>query len=564
MFPVRLKVVMLCAFFFLLFSVVSSVSARSGSIPLLAVTEGSGAGLVAELELSVVSGSGEVFLNTYPLTKLSTQLSLRVAVDQACQELLVDCSKSDFMFTIRAPPGIVGGPSAGGAAAVLTAEVVGNLSRKYSSIVMTGTINTGGVIGPVGGYEEKIQAAARQGFKTVLVPKGALRGSNFSVNATVNITEVGTLRDVLERWYVYSPIVDSQTLLLSTSYAEAMRSVAEDLCKTVVDVNVTSNASSLLSEGKAYSAASLCFRSNIDRGTKELSNVSAENRSALLASLRSEVETLEKNLSSEPKLKSYAGIQSFLSVQERVSEAKSDLGENSSSPESLSYIRERLRSARSWASVHDGGKKVFSINDAVVNFACADSIESAEQVVSYVDSFAPGVLQRTGATLQDAGDDQQRGDFVLCVFRSLKAKAEANALLSQVGVDDEETMRDMLNDKLGFVKRSLIRAVNRGMFPTIGYSYYEYALTLEERDPGLSLLFSEYALEFSELDRVLQKQVSFPKSQVSYPESRFPSSISWEWFGVGVLVGGVVVIVLSRFRKGSLSSPVSVSSRRLR
>ena len=26
----------------------------------------------------------------------------------------------------------------------------------------------------------------------------------FSVNATVNITEVGTLRDVLERWYVYS------------------------------------------------------------------------------------------------------------------------------------------------------------------------------------------------------------------------------------------------------------------------------------------------------------------------------------------------------------------------
>ena len=57
---------------------------------------GSGAGLVAELELSVVSGSGEVFLNTYPLTKLSTQLSLRVAVDQACQELLVDCS-SDFI-----------------------------------------------------------------------------------------------------------------------------------------------------------------------------------------------------------------------------------------------------------------------------------------------------------------------------------------------------------------------------------------------------------------------------------------------------------------------------------
>ena len=46
------------------------------------------------------------------------------------------------------------------------------------------------------------------------------------------------------------------------------------------------------------------------------------------------------------------------------------------------------------------------------------------------------------------------------------------------------------------MKRSLIRAVNRGMFPTIGYSYYEYALTLEERDPGLSCCFLEYARIF--------------------------------------------------------------------
>ena len=69
-----------------------------------------------------------------------------------------------------------------------------------------------------------------------------------------------------------TPIVDSQTLFFQRRMLR-LCSVAEDLCKTVVDVNVTSNASSLLSEGKAYSAASLCFRSNIDRGTKELSNV---------------------------------------------------------------------------------------------------------------------------------------------------------------------------------------------------------------------------------------------------------------------------------------------------
>jgi hypothetical protein len=38
------------------------------------------------------------------------------------------------------------------------------------------------------------------------------------------------------------------------------------------------------------------------------------------------------------------------------------------------------------------------------------------------------------------------------------------------------------------------------VFPILGYSYFEYANSLKESDPFSALLYSEYALELSNLD----------------------------------------------------------------
>ena len=72
----------------------------------------------------------------------------------------------DFFYTIRANSNIVGGPSAGAAITVLTVSVLEDLPlNKKASI--TGTINTGGIIGPVGSVLPKIDSASKSGIKKI-------------------------------------------------------------------------------------------------------------------------------------------------------------------------------------------------------------------------------------------------------------------------------------------------------------------------------------------------------------------------------------------------------------
>jgi hypothetical protein len=46
-------------------------------------------------------------------------------------------------------------------------------------------------------------------------------------------------------------------------------------------------------------------------------------------------------------------------------------------------------------------------------------------------------------------------------------------------------------------------------FPIIGYSYYNYASSLKETRPDLSIVFSEYASEFSNLDMYFPREKKF-------------------------------------------------------
>jgi ATP-dependent Lon protease len=63
------------------------------------------------------------------------------------------------------------GPSAG---AVMTVGFVALLKgdRVQRGIALTGTITSDGTIGPVGGIPDKIRAAVREGYRTILIPEG--------------------------------------------------------------------------------------------------------------------------------------------------------------------------------------------------------------------------------------------------------------------------------------------------------------------------------------------------------------------------------------------------------
>lgn len=83
----------------------------------------------------------------------------------------VDPATVDLKFTVTGP---INGPSAGG---ILTVGLLAAFQGQSLApgITMTGTITADGSIGPVGGVLTKIEAAAREGFTTVVLPVSLTR-----------------------------------------------------------------------------------------------------------------------------------------------------------------------------------------------------------------------------------------------------------------------------------------------------------------------------------------------------------------------------------------------------
>ena len=164
---------MLIVVMILSIAAVGSAAASQGSIKLLAVQQDEDGikGSIADLHLEIKSGSGRVFVDTFPLTKIDTQVSTRFGKEIACNYLEIDCDRYDFFYTIRANSPIIAGPSAGAAITTLTISLLGRIPIS-TDVAITGTINSGGIIGPVGGVKEKIEAAAENGINKVLIPYG--------------------------------------------------------------------------------------------------------------------------------------------------------------------------------------------------------------------------------------------------------------------------------------------------------------------------------------------------------------------------------------------------------
>jgi predicted ATP-dependent protease len=94
------------------------------------------------------------------------------------------------------------GPSAG---AVMTVGFLAVLRGEsiQRGVALTGTIDPDGRIGPVGAIPDKIRAAAREGYRTVLIPQGQFNDprwnlNNLAMSLNVNVKEVGTIDEAYE------------------------------------------------------------------------------------------------------------------------------------------------------------------------------------------------------------------------------------------------------------------------------------------------------------------------------------------------------------------------------
>ena len=567
-------------FLFLLIgvSLVCAANNEANHMKLLAVQEldGEYKGSEADLFLELNDGSGRVFLETFPLTKIDTQVSTRFAKEIACSYFNLNCKKDDFIFTIKSGANIIGGPSAGGAIAVLA--TVSLLEIDYDEkVAITGTINSGGIIGPVGGVKEKLEAAAENSLEKVLIAKGSSMqkvGNNTTFdlieygreNLSLEVIEVADLNEAVYYFTGKELKKNDVSIEVSESYQGIMQELMDVLCGRASDlidnleltveesINLEDKQkkSKLAAEQEDYySAASFCFGANIQAKELSYSKVDEDRLFVSLKVLEKKVSVLEENLK-EKEMETISDLQTMMIVKERLNEVKEWIvkfsGEENKSY-ALAYAEERYFSALSWMSFFSMEGKELIFDEDVLRDSCLKKIAESEELYQYVDVLFGGYVDHVKKSVDGAKKSLQEEEYGLCLIKASQGKAEANAFMSSIGLG-EETIKGFLESKMISVKKVMAENTAEGMFPILGYSYYQYANSLAEEDPRSALLYLDYALELSDLG------IYFEEEKIFSFENSFDLNISnkeWIKLGEGVLIGlllaWVIVLVRRLFKK---------------
>ncbi|PIN75656.1 hypothetical protein COV18_02305 [Candidatus Woesearchaeota archaeon CG10_big_fil_rev_8_21_14_0_10_37_12] len=517
----------------LLVPLVQAIEAKQGSITLLALIDKNGersAG-VASLELEILPGKERVFLETFPMTKLSTQASLRLAQQITCKELEIDCSGYDFLFSINAAPGIVGGPSAGSSAAILVGALLLN-KEVPANVAMTGTINSGGAVGPVGGLDIKLEAAQKNNLTKIFLPPGASEFEDNETNQTVNLMDVGkevnvtvieaaTIFDILKELYGYEQNNTNGNLIINDEYTKIMRDVAYDLCDRTADLlketgkindtdlqNITVKAEENLKNGSFYSAASFCFRANTiyKQEWYKINSFSFEELKARAKTVEENANAVKTELKNRD-ISTMTNLQTFMAVSERIDETLRMIEliknvENETNERvgnTLGYVEERLFSAITWERFFENKTGNLIITEQKLQDSCIAKLSEAEERYNYVKTSIPEALTDSLEEFERIHNQIKNKEYITCLYGSSKEKSRAELYLNLVGVK-KSRLSDLIDLRLELARRGLMKAQSKGVFPIIAYSYYEYAKSLQGFDDITSLLFAEYALDLANLD----------------------------------------------------------------
>lgn len=564
-------------FVFILFFSIPIVFAQSGSIKLLAVQEAENntyKGSVVSMNLNIVPGTGKVFIESFPLTKIDTQITTRTAKQIACDYLRTDCNNYDFFYTINSSAVTVGGPSAGAATAALTIAVLEN-EKINDSVAVTGTINAGNIVGTVGGLKEKISAASDAGVKVVVVPFGEYISEGnitesvveYGKKLNVSVIEVSTLDDVLEVLTGKKRKEPERNFSISSVYSSTMKEIAQKMCnkstQIMVDLlhenfnkgkvlsnesveleqesnNLTAKAIKSMEKGEYYSAASYCYGASlkniqiaiIEKNLTETQiNKTAENVSK-------EIDAYEKSVD-RWNLSTITNLESYIIVKSRIYEARKNLEDFYKAKNkkeriaALATAITRLSSAKLWAEFYGKDGKLIEIDRTSLMNSCRQRISEAEEHYQYVDIYFPNLMPEARAELDDAMLNYKSGNYIMCLFLSAKAKADIDSVSASIGVEPEG-IDLLINQRLKVAKNVIAEQNARRIFPVLGYSYYEYAVDLSRSNETkiTALIYTGYALELSNLEIYFRKEhlaIKINAEKLKYPLIFFAGFVAGVW-----------------------------------
>ncbi|MBW2967308.1 hypothetical protein KY362_02365 [Candidatus Woesearchaeota archaeon] len=554
-----------------------------GHIKLLAAYQEDGEfkGSPADLQLEIKEGNGRVFLETIPLSKVDTQISTRFAKEMACKFAEVDCSAYDFFYTIKSPAGIVGGPSAGGAIAALTVAQLLDLQVDQDA-AMTGTINSGELIGPVGSLKEKLDAAKETGVKKALIPavqtelklSNNMTSSEYAEELGIEVVEVSTLSEAVEALTGTDFTEEEKDIVVPEVYEKVMEEVAASLCarteelisefdvfdlvgKTEIDfdlvqkqkevMNLTRKGEEAFDEGKHYTAASYCFGANVKANQiiHQIKDEGEESRAEEAAAILEDIEEFDR-LTEARKKETIADLQTYMIVKERILESKNYIVTGGNTTDMLGYAIERLNSAESWSEFFGTGQQTFNLDDKSLEGSCANVLMEVDERFQYLNLFFPGLLENLKNDLLMSHKYYEDEEYALCIYLASRTKAEANIMVTMLGVK-EEVVDDLLQLKLEAAKRAITKQADNNIFPIIAYSYYEYASSLAEDNEYSEIIYAEYALELSDIDIYFEK-TSAPGIELGGVKDTVKEYIPTILFIWGLILGFIFCWVVLRGR----------------
>ncbi len=539
---------------------------RIGHMTLLAVSEATQLGSAADVYLTIQNGHGGVYIETAPLTKIDTQLSTRFAQQIACDFIDEECIDTDFFYTIRSDASIIGGPSAGAAIAVITVAMLDNRDIN-ESVAITGTINVGGLIGAVSGITGKIAAAHKAGVTKVLIPKGTryeikpehsynellinTSAPFFVGNNETNMTEIDTfmygealgievkevatlqeaLYEITEHWYE----ADESKIRPPYWYTKTMQDISTDLCRrnrllamevnninysnnSLIDlsneqiINTTRKAENATAYDMNYVAASTCFGSNIILQYGLLKN--AVPNATMINALNISIEELQTVINTKD-LETITDLQTYLVVNERLSEAREkirdlqiamQMNDTDDLAYKFAYAMERVYSASLWAHFFNNDGNELKLDAVALKESCQQKLAEAQERYQYVKINTAEQLDQISTYLSIAYAAAAGENYLVCLDMASRAKANVDIIISLIGVKSEEELIGLVEDRLKLVRQVINKQKEKGYFPMLGYSYYEYAEFLKNEQPYSALIYSHYALEFSRLDMYFKEK----------------------------------------------------------
>ncbi|MFQ6120277.1 MAG: S16 family serine protease, partial [Methanosarcinales archaeon] len=511
-------------------------------LPAVYFTSEGETGVLTNLTVIVTNGTGHVFVDTAPFTQVDMQGSARVAAMVASDLTNIDSSHYDFYYIVKVDSPIIGGPSAGGAMTVATIASIKGW-KINNSIVMTGTINPDGSIGPVGGIPAKLKASADGGANMFLVPEGQSKVStvkrvlerrgpfviisqvpeeidlkDLGKNLDVKVEEVSTVRDAVYLFTGnYIPQIIFEGTVPSEEYTLKMQPLASTLLNesislynTVVDLADSSFYSTLeeqritiqkaqeeFNNGNYYSSTSLSFGTMISLKYILWSSeyLNSWNKDKYLTNLMSKVEkqinATEKDIKQfHNNLSSVSDIGSLGAAESRVTLAQDLFTQSKQSKRELDAIRllayanERARSAQWWLNLSLDTSTPYYLPEAKLKDRAGRYYSQAVSIKTYAETLLSSGGTHFSDILDSAEEDITRARLEL--QNGYYAGAIFDSLHGMVKASTAiellgtENIDSKIEKSRNLSRSAIIEARNNGIEPILAVSAYEHADTLSE------------------------------------------------------------------------------------